>query len=50
MFIHPVWQIVAVHMENDEKWQHFQHVADIGFRGFRVTPEEAFSQASGSFF
>lgn len=28
------------------KWQHFQHVADIGVRGIGETPEQAFVQAA----
>jgi SHS2 domain-containing protein len=26
-------------------WEHFEHMADIGVRGFGATPEEAFAQA-----
>ena len=33
-------------MNNNTKWQHFQHVADIGIRGFGINPEEAFIQAA----
>lgn len=29
-----------------EKWQHFQHVADIGIRGYGDTAAEAFRQAA----
>ncbi|AAU90688.1 archease [Methylococcus capsulatus] len=27
-------------------WEHFEHMADIGVRGFGATPEEAFAQAA----
>lgn len=27
-------------------WEHFEHKADIGVRGFGTTPEEAFAQAA----
>lgn len=33
-------------MNDMTKWQHFQHVADIGIRGFGETPEQAFIQAA----
>lgn len=33
-------------MRENSKWQHFQHVADIGIRGFGETPAEAFKQAA----
>ncbi|HHJ37983.1 MAG TPA: archease [Methylothermaceae bacterium] len=28
------------------KWEHFEHMADIGVRGFGSTPEEAFAQTA----
>ncbi len=28
------------------KWEHFEHMADIGVRGYGATPEEAFAQAA----
>ncbi len=28
------------------KWEHFEHMADIGVRGYGTTPEEAFAQAA----
>jgi SHS2 domain-containing protein len=28
------------------RWEHFEHMADIGVRGFGATPEEAFAQAA----
>ncbi|MEW6038525.1 MAG: archease [Pseudomonadota bacterium] len=28
------------------RWEHFEHMADIGVRGFGPTPEEAFAQAA----
>lgn len=31
---------------NDSYWQHFEHEADIGVRGFGDTPAEAFEQAA----
>jgi tRNA nucleotidyltransferase (CCA-adding enzyme) len=33
-------------MENNEKWQHFQHIADIGIRGFGESAEQAFANAA----
>ena len=33
-------------MNNNAKWQHFQHVADIGIRGIGETPAQAFVQAA----
>ena len=33
-------------MNDKKKWQHFQHVADIGIRGLGETPEQAFVQAA----
>jgi len=28
------------------RWEHFEHMADIGVRGYGATPEEAFAQAA----
>jgi tRNA nucleotidyltransferase (CCA-adding enzyme) len=33
-------------MNKGTEWQHFQHVADIGIRGYGATPTEAFTNAA----
>ena len=33
-------------MNNSTEWQHFQHVAVIGIRGYGITPAEAFSNTA----
>jgi len=33
-------------MENKKRWEHFEHGADIGVRGYGRSLEEAFSQAA----
>lgn len=33
-------------MSKQTGWEHFKHVADIGIRGYGVSPAEAFSQAA----
>lgn len=33
-------------MKREPSWEHFEHMADIGVRGFGSTPAEAFAQAA----